>query len=87
MGLDEGAVEVGRQSRGEEIANSVTHGVGMVLAMAGLAVIAFSASRYGTDARRRGLRRLRSGAVVLYSSSTLYHSGARARPREGACSA
>ena len=71
--MDQGAVTVGRPSRGEEVANSLTHGVGAVLAVVGLAVLALSASRYGT-ARLVGCVVFGVALVLLYASSTLYHS-------------
>ena len=74
MGLDEGAVGVGRQGRGEELANSLTHGVGAVLAVVGLVVLALAASRYGTPRAVVGCVVFGAALVVLYSSSTLYHS-------------
>ncbi len=74
VGLDQGAVEVGRQSRGEEIANGLTHGVGAVLAVVGLVVLALSASRHGTTRAVVGCVVFGAALVVLYSSSTLYHS-------------
>jgi len=74
VGLDEGAVEVGPQGRGEEIANGLTHGVGAVLAVVGLAVLALSASRHGTTRAVVGCVVFGAALVVLYSSSTLYHS-------------
>jgi len=74
VGLDQGAVDGGRQSRGEEVANSLTHGLGTVLAVAGLVVLALSASRYGTARTVVGSVVFGAALVVLYSSSTLYHS-------------
>jgi len=58
---------------GEEIAHSVTHGIGIILGIAGLAVLTIYAARYG------GIRHIVSGSIfgamliVLYSASTLYH--------------
>ena len=72
MGHD--GVRAGRQSRGEEIANSLTHGVGAVLAVAGLVVLALCASRYGTTRTVVGCVVFGSALVLLYASSTLYHS-------------
>jgi hemolysin III len=72
--LDQGAVTVGPQSRGEEIANSLTHGLGAVLAVVGLVVLALTASRYGTTRAVVGCVVFGSALVLLYASSTLYHS-------------
>ncbi len=64
----------GRPSRGEEVANSVTHAVGAVLAVAGLVVLALSAIRYGTARSIVGCLVFGGALVFLYSVSTLYHS-------------
>jgi hemolysin III len=74
MGLDEGALRAERQSRGEEIANSLTHGLGAILAVAGLVVLALSASRYGSARTVVGCVVFGVALVILYASSTLYHS-------------
>jgi hemolysin III len=74
VGLDQGALTVGRPSRCEELANSLTHGLGAVLAVAGLVVLALSASRYGTTRTVVGCVVFGATLVLLYSSSTLYHS-------------
>jgi hemolysin III len=70
-----------RPSRGEEIANSVTHGVGAVLALAGLVVLAVSASRHGSVRAVVGCTVFGAALVFLYSASTLYHSVPAARTR------
>jgi len=69
------------QGRGEEIANSLTHGVGAVLAVAGLVVLALSASRGGTASSVVGCVVFGATLVLLYSASTLYHSLGHVRPR------
>jgi hemolysin III len=74
QGMDRGAVSVGRPSRGEEIANSLTHGVGAVLAVAGLVVLALCAGRNGTARTVVGCVVFGATLVLLYASSTLYHS-------------
>jgi len=71
-GMEQGAV--GRPGRGEDIANSLTHGVGAVLAVAGLVVLALSASRGGTASSVVGCVVFGATLVLLYSASTLYHS-------------
>jgi len=70
-----------RPGRGEEIANSLTHGVGAVLAVAGLVVLALSASRGGTARTVVGCVVFGATLVLLYSASTLYHSLGPGRPR------
>jgi hemolysin III len=75
------AVTVRRPSRGEEIANSTTHAVGAVLAVAGLVVLALSAIRYGTARSIVGCVVFGAALVFLYSASTLYHSVGSGRGR------
>jgi hemolysin III len=75
------AVSAGRSSRGEEIANSLTHGVGAVLAVAGLVVLALVAGRHGTARTVAACTVFGAALVLLYSSSTLYHSIANPRAK------
>jgi hemolysin III len=60
--------------RGEELANTLTHGVGAVLSVAGLAVLALVASRRGPVAVLVGCVVFGAALVVLYTASTLYHA-------------
>jgi hemolysin III len=62
------------QSRREEAANSLTHGLGLLLAPPGLAVLAVSASRIGDARAVVGCVVFGATLVVLYASSTLYHA-------------
>ncbi len=63
-----------RYSIGEEIANSVTHGLGIVLAIAGLAVLVAFASVFGTVWHIVSYSIFGATLIVLYTASTLYHS-------------
>lgn len=63
-----------RYSLGEEIANSVTHGVGGLLAIAGLAVITTLAALRGDVWHVVACSIYGGTLVLLYTSSTLYHS-------------
>ena len=65
---------VGHPSRGEAIANSLTHGIGALLAVAGLVVLSVAASRRGSVAALVGCVVFGAALVLLYTSSTLYHS-------------
>jgi hemolysin III len=67
---------------GEEIAHSVTHGVGIVLSIAGLAILVAFASRHGTARHVIGCSVFGASLVLLYTASTLYHGIPipRARP-------
>ncbi len=66
--------ELPRYSPGEEIANSVTHGLGIVLAIAGLAVLTAFAARYGTALHVTACAIFGAALIVCYTTSTLYHS-------------
>ena len=65
------------QSREEEIANSITHGIGAALSIAGLSVLVSLASRYGDTVRVVSLGIYGATLILLYLSSTLYHSFSR----------
>ncbi len=63
-----------RYSQGEEIANSITHGLGLVLSIAGLAVLVVFASELGSGWHIVGCSVFGTTLIVLYTTSTLYHS-------------
>jgi hemolysin III len=66
---------VGRpQSLGEEIANSVSHGIGLLAALVGAPVLLLAAVRHGTGANVAGAAVFIATAVLLYLASTLYHA-------------
>jgi hemolysin III len=67
-------VHTPRYRLGEEIANSVTHGVGLVAAIAGLVVLVALAATRGTAWHVVGCSIYGSTLVLLYAASTLYHS-------------
>ena len=69
-------------SPAEEIAHSVTHGVGILLSIVGLAVLVAFASLHGTVRDVVGGAVFGASLVLLYTASTLYHSipSSRARP-------
>lgn len=62
------------QSLGEEIANSVSHGVGFLAAVAATPVLLLSAVRNGGAARIVGASVFAATMVLLYLTSTLYHA-------------
>jgi hemolysin III len=62
------------QSLGEEIANSVTHGVGLVLSLAGLAFLIATAAATGDPWRITAASVYGATLVLLYGTSTLYHA-------------
>ena len=62
------------QSPGEELANSVSHGVGLLGAIAATPVLLLSAVRHGDAARIAGAGVFAGAMVLLYLTSTLYHA-------------
>lgn len=59
---------------GEEIANSVTHGIGIVASIAGLAVLTSFATLHGDRLNVFGCAVFGATLILLYTTSTLYHS-------------
>ena len=62
------------QTLGEEIANSITHGIGAGLSIAALAILVVLASRRGDAWRIVSFSIYGATLILLYFSSTLYHS-------------
>jgi len=65
---------VRRPSVGEEVANSVTHAAGALLAAAGVAVLVTLAALRGTAWHVVGCSVFGGSLVLLYLASTLYHA-------------
>lgn len=61
-------------SVGEEIANSITHGVGVALSIAGLTLAIALASLFGDGWQLGSAIVYGAALVLLYTASTLYHS-------------
>jgi hemolysin III len=61
-------------SLAEELAHAVTHGVGIVLAIAGLCVLVAYAALYGSALHVVSCSIFGSSMILLYTGSTLYHS-------------
>jgi hemolysin III len=61
-------------TREEEIANSLTHGMGLLLSVGGLAVLVTFAALHGDARAVTACAVFGSSLVLLYASSTLYHS-------------
>jgi hemolysin III len=57
----------------EEIANSFTHGIGLILSLAGLAVLIFLAWTKGDKSHIIGCSIYGATLVLVYAASTLYH--------------
>jgi hemolysin III len=69
------------QSLGEEIANSVSHGVGLLAAIVAAPVLVLSAIRHDGAARIVGASVFAATMVLLYLTSALYHALPRNRAK------
>lgn len=63
-----------RYSIGEEIANSITHGVGIIFSIAGLGVLTAFASMFGNVWHIVSCSVFGATLILMYTASTLYHS-------------
>ena len=63
-----------KQTLGEEIANSVTHGAGLGLAIAGLVLMVWKAATSGTAWHIVSASIFGATLIIMYLASTLYHS-------------
>jgi len=68
-------------SIGEEIAHSVSHGIGIVLSIAGLAVLVASAALRGDAWHVTSSAIFGTTLVLMYTASTVYHAVPLARAR------
>src|SRR5262245_45203884 len=66
--------EHGWPTKGEEIANSLSHGAGLALAIAGTPILIVAAVRYGTAWNTVGVSIFAASMIALYLASTLYHA-------------
>ena len=73
--MADGVSTTGRApSLGEEIANSVSHGVGFLLALVATPFLVVAAARRGDSAAIVGASVFAATTAVLYLASTLYHA-------------
>ncbi|HMA03376.1 MAG: PAQR family membrane homeostasis protein TrhA [Gemmatimonas sp.] len=68
-------------SLGEEIANAITHGAGLLASLIALPVLIWSAARSHDGARITGAAIFGITLCLLYTASTLYHSFPRGRTK------
>ena len=68
-------------SRPEELANSITHGLGLALSIVGTVVLLDRTARYGNLLQVVGVSVYGATLVALYAASTLSHSFQRPRLR------
>ena len=64
----------GQQSRPEEVANSISHGIGAALGIAGLVLLVVFASLDGDPWRIVAMSVYGASLVILFTSSTVYHA-------------
>ncbi len=74
MAQNDGIKKINNQSMGEEIANSISHGVGALLAIAGTVVAICYACFHGDALSIVSASLYGAGLIILYLASTLYHS-------------
>lgn len=67
-------IHANRYTPAEELANSLSHGVGIVLSIAGLAVLTSFASLFGSVWHIVSCSIYGATQILLYTASTLYHS-------------
>jgi hemolysin III len=74
--MSENRIETGRRklTPGEEVVNSLTHGVGILLSIAGLVILVIVAAVHGNAWHVVSFSIFGASMVALYTSSTLYHS-------------
>jgi hemolysin III len=63
-----------RPTLGEEIANSISHGIGLVLAIIATPILVIGAVRYGSLWNTVGVSVFAASMITLYLASTLYHA-------------
>jgi len=68
--------------RHEELANSVSHGLALVLAVAALPVLILSAAKAGSTGFTLGVVVFGATIIFLYLASTLYHSLTHIRAKQ-----
>ena len=62
------------QTIAEEIANSITHGLGIILAVVALVAMLIGSARMGSVRAEVSVAVFGSALILLYCSSTLYHA-------------
>ncbi len=69
------------QSLGEEVANSVSHGLGLLAALAAFPVLVTSALQRGSAMEIAGASVFATTVVLLYFTSTLFHAVPQSRAK------
>ena len=73
------SLHISEYSLAEMLVNSITHGIGALLSVAGLIILCIQATTYGTYIHVVSYSIFGSTLIILYSSSTLYHSFSNTR--------
>jgi hemolysin III len=68
------AAPLREQSRGEEVANSISHGIGLIAAVAATPFLVMHAIRLGDAGFIVGVSIFATTMVLLYLASTIYHA-------------
>jgi hemolysin III len=76
------AVALDRYSLPDEIASSITHGIGILLSIAGLVVLVAFATKYGEARAIASCAVFGSTLVLLYTASTVYHTASSVQHRQ-----
>jgi len=76
---DEGGAAAAQVTRGEEIANAVSHGVGLVAILGATPFLMGAAWRHGAHWELIGASIFAGAAALLYLASTLYHAAPAGR--------
>ncbi len=71
-----------RYAFGEEVANSITHGIGILLAIIGLVSMVYSAAIHGDTWHLVSCSIFGVTLIFAYTTSTLYHSIPLPRPKK-----
>lgn len=67
-------IQVRKQQLGEEIANSISHGIGALLAIAGMVLLLVRATFHGTAISIVSATLYGASMILLYTISCLYHA-------------
>jgi hemolysin III len=72
--MTEAIIDERRPTHGEEIANTISHGLGLLLALVATPILISAALRYGSAWNAVGVTVFGASMVTLYLASTLYHA-------------
>ena len=74
MSMSSSGGSIRRQNLGEEILNAISHGVGALLAIAGLVLLIVKAARYGSALNVVSVTIFGAAMIIMYLFSCLYHA-------------